>query len=378
MEGRPDTEQQSVSLVTMHASKGLEWPVVVPINMGGHLKAQVHAALDADGRLHLPIFGRHGPGAEAALQAEREELERERHRIWYVAATRARDLLLLPEFSTGVPKNSWMERFGLQHHGLDPFNADHLPGGKLDRTEDVPNTQDRAAFDAEAALIAARTHRIQRITPHLAEADEVAEPGPAPRPQLADDPADAPPPPRGSLARGLVLHKLIEEVLTGEIAEDVGALEARAAELAWQLDDTPGATDFDAREAARTVLRGFSLPEIRAVRDRLVPECTVSASVSTAEAEVITLGVADAVVREADGTVSLVVDWKSDVDPTLETVARYRGQVEAYLSATRAEEGLLVFLTSGWVERLRTQAAATIARSAVSSVAATSGHNRTT
>ncbi len=39
MEGRPDTEQQSVSLVTMHASKGLEWPVVVPVNMGGELKA---------------------------------------------------------------------------------------------------------------------------------------------------------------------------------------------------------------------------------------------------------------------------------------------------------------------------------------------------
>ena len=76
MEGRPDTEQQSVSLVTMHASKGLEWPVVVPINMGGQLKAQVHAALDADGRLHLPIFGRHGPGTVEALQAERDELER--------------------------------------------------------------------------------------------------------------------------------------------------------------------------------------------------------------------------------------------------------------------------------------------------------------
>ena len=352
MEGRPDTEQQSVSLVTMHASKGLEWPVVVPINMGGQLKAQVHAALDADGRLHLPIFGRHGPGAEAALQAEREELERERHRIWYVAATRARDLLLLPEFSTGVPKNSWMERFGLQHHGLDPFNADHLAGGKLDRTEDLPNTQDRGAFEAEAALIAARTHRIQRITPHLAEADEATEPGPAPLPPLEDDSADATPPPRGSLARGLVLHKLIEEVLTGEVAEDVGTLEARATELAWQLDDTPGAAGFDAVEAARTVLRGFSLPEIRAVRGRLVPECTVSTSVTTPEAEMITLGVADAVVREADGTVGLVVDWKSDVDPASAMVARYRGQVGAYLSASGAPEGLIVFLTPCVTEKV--------------------------
>ena len=174
---------------------------------------------------------------------------------------------------------------------------------------------------------------------------------------MVDDPADATRPPRGSLTRGLVLHKLIEEVLTGEIAEELGALEARAAELAWQLDDTPGATGFDVVEAARTVLRGLGLPEIRAVRDRLVPECTVCASVSTAEAEVITLGVADAVVQEADGTVSLVVDWKSDVDPTRETVARYRGQVDAYVSATRAAGGYIIFLTSGCLEEVRTHAA---------------------
>ncbi|MGI4939305.1 MAG: tyrosine-type recombinase/integrase [Janthinobacterium lividum] len=57
MEGRPDTEQQSVSLVTIHASKGLEWPVVVPINMGGRPGGSVDAGLDADGRLHLRVFG---------------------------------------------------------------------------------------------------------------------------------------------------------------------------------------------------------------------------------------------------------------------------------------------------------------------------------
>ena len=262
MEGRPDTEQQSVSLVTMHASKGLEWPVVVPINMGGRVNDQVQAALDTDGRLHLPVFGFHGPGAEAALQAEREELERERHRIWYVAATRARDLLLLPDFSTGVPKSSWMERFGLRHDGLDPFDAGGLGDGLLERTEDPPNTQDRATFETEAALIAARTQRIKRVTPHLAETGEAAEPEPAPLPPLTDDPAEAAVRPRGSLARGLVLHKLLEEVLTGETAEDRAALEARAAELAVQLDDTPGAAGFDAAEAA----------QIRAARPRLAAD----------------------------------------------------------------------------------------------------------
>ncbi len=350
MEGRPDTEQQSVSLVTMHVSKGLEWPIVVPINMGGQLKSQVHAALDADGRLHLPVFGLRGPGAEDALQAEREELERERHRIWYVAATRARDLLLLPEFSTGVPKNSWMERFGLQHHGLAPFNAGELPEGKLDRTEDPPNIQNRAVFDTEAALIAACTHRIERITPHLAEAGEMVESDTMPLPLLDNDPADRLPPLRGSLVRGLVLHKLIEEVLTGETLEGIATLEARAADLAMQLDGMPGATGFDPAEAARTVLRGLGLGAIRAVRDRLVPECTVAGSTTTPKNELVTLGVADALVQEADGTLGLVVDWKSDVDPTPGTVLGYRAQVKAYMAATNSPKGLIVFLTSGHVE----------------------------
>ncbi len=127
MEGRPDTEQQSVSLVTMHASKGLEWPVVVPVNMGGELKAPWRPRWTrTDG---CTCSALRGPGAAEALAAERDELERERHRIWYVAATRARDLLLLPDFSTGVPKNSWMERFGLRHDGLDPFDPARCPPG---------------------------------------------------------------------------------------------------------------------------------------------------------------------------------------------------------------------------------------------------------
>ena len=352
MEGRPDTEEQSVSLVTMHASKGLEWPVVVPINMGGQIKPQTHAALDEAGRLHLPVFGQHGPGGEAVMQAERDERERERHRMWYVAATRARDLLLLPQFSIGVPANSWMKRFGLVYDDLAPFTTDVLPDSSLMRAEYAPNGQDRTVFKTEAALIAARTHRIRRITPHLAEAGEQDGRLPAPLAPAAEDMDLGIPPTRGSLARGLVLHKLIEEVLTGEISDDMAVLEARAAELAVQLHDAPGVDTLDPAEAASAVRRGLDLPEVSAIRAHLLPECAVAASMLDGDIEAVTMGVADAVTVGPGGRVGLVVDWKSDVDPAPATIVAYRAQVAAYLAATGAAEGLLVFLTRGWVERI--------------------------
>ncbi len=221
--------------------------------------------------------------------------------------------------------------------------------------DELANGQNRAAFETEAALIAARTQRIERVTPHLKEGNETIGAEQAPLAPSANDPVIEIALPRGSLARGLVLHKLIEELLTGEMPEDLAALETRAVELAAQLDDTPGAATLDGAEAARTVLRGLALPPIQAVRDRLVPECTVASSVLDGEVEWVTLGIADAVVRGADGTLDLVVDWKSDVDPAPATIAQYRAQVGAYLTATGVTAGMIIFLTHGQIEHVRSK-----------------------
>jgi exodeoxyribonuclease-5 len=352
MEGRPDTEEQSVSLVTMHSSKGLEWPVVIPVNTGAVFTARASAALDAVGRLHLPVFGLHGPGGADAIQAEKEEVEREMHRLRYVAATRARDLLLLPVPSPGVRGNSWMGRIPLRLGELPPISLESLGDARLHRADEPANPQDRAQFVMEAELIAARTSNIRRITPHLAEAGDEATTEFAPLPWQADDGDVVLSPPRGSLARGLILHKLLEEVLTAELEEDDVALARRAGELTLELADTPGATTVSALEMAQSVRRGLALPEIRRVRDRLVAECTIAASFVTDGREDITLGVADAVVLDPDGSIALVVDWKSDVEPAPATVAHYRSQVGAYLKATRAGKGLIVFLTSGRTEHV--------------------------
>ncbi len=55
---------------------------------------------------------------------------------------------------------------------------------------------------------------------------------------------------------------------------------------------------------------------------------------------------------DGEGRPALVIDWKSDVAPTPETISHYRSQVWSYLDATGTGAGLIVFLSSGIAERL--------------------------
>ena len=64
-------------------------------------------------------------------------------------------------------------------------------------------------------------------------------------------------------------------------------------------------------------------------------------------------GVADAVAYQPAGAIDLVIDWKTDVNPTAQQVQLYREQLRDYLTATGAPEGLLVFVTSGQLVRVK-------------------------
>lgn len=48
-----------------------------------------------------------------------------------------------------------------------------------------------------------------------------------------------------------------------------------------------------------------------------------------------------------DGKPRVVIDWKSDVQPTPEIIEHYRAQVRNYLDMTGTERGLIVLVTSG-------------------------------
>ena len=361
-EGRPDAGAEAVSIITMHSAKGLEWPVVIPINSTTTLWSDLSFLYRRrDNSVHFKVFNFPGPEYNSVREEESEELRRERVRLWYVALTRARDLLLLPRQSERVP-GDWLSLLSLDIEALPVFDATRFERRLHRPLAGAANTQDPATWEREAATIAAAERRIVWRAPSRHEGVAAVVEGAAEVFTDAETFLEGLPDMeertiQGGRERGLVLHKLMEEVLTGETAEDGEALRARAGELLAQLgvpDAEDPAEGPSSGEMAVAVRNTLQLPEIAELRPRMLPELPVYAAAVEDKTMTLTAGIADAVVADATGGVEAVVDWKSDVDPAPAQVEVYRRQVGDYMAATGARLGLIVFMTSGRVERVGT------------------------
>ncbi|XQU73355.1 UvrD-helicase domain-containing protein [Cupriavidus sp. H18C2] len=361
-EGRPDAQEEAVALYTMHAAKGLEWPIVVPINTMTQTRAAESTLVDRQsGCVYCPVFGLSPVGLDKARRAEQEEVGRERIRLWYVAATRARDLLVLPRLAADMRDNMWIALPSFPLRELPGLDVAELPEAPGIAPVEAGNRQTRAQFEEEATRIVQSHRKLTWLAPSRDEG--VGSPLLAPAepatvtPNLDEGAAEASSARvQGGRERGLLIHKLLEEVLNGEVADDPDSLLARAGVLIGMLglvsNDDP-ARGVSAAEIAGCVGRTLVLPEIAEIRPVLVPEYALLSATVTETGESATVGIADAVGFSPDGKPQVVVDWKSDVNPTPETIDHYRAQVGQYLTMTGASRGLIVMATSGRVVEVR-------------------------
>jgi superfamily I DNA/RNA helicase len=359
-EGRPDAEEEAVSIITMHSAKGLEWPIVIPINSTTGLRDDMSFLYRrSDDSVHFRMFGFPSPDYVEVRDEEARELERERVRLWYVALTRARDLLLLPRQSERVA-NDWFGVLELDLKDLPKLDLERLGLSPPQPPKGAVNVQDQVTWRRDSDAIAALQRTIVWHQPSRHEGTALSEGIEdvfvGAETVLATPPVDEEVSIQGGRERGLVLHKLIEEVLTHETADDQASLTARARDLLAQL----GLADTDdpalgpcSGEIAASIQRAFQLPEIAALRPTLLPEFRVYAAATSDRTITLTAGIADAVAFDDTGRIDVVIDWKSDTAPTAHVVEGYRAQVRDYLAATHASIALIVFVTSGRIEHVR-------------------------
>jgi ATP-dependent exoDNAse (exonuclease V) beta subunit len=367
IEGRPDADAEAVAISTIHSSKGLEWPIVIPINSTTELNESVDFLhRRSDNTVHFKLMGSAGPDYEVVKADEKGQVRRERVRLWYVALTRACDLLLLPRQSERV-QNDWYSLLNSDLTQMPIFDAATLAQTAADPHQEVTNGQDQATWEAEAAVVARTRRTIVWRSPSLHEGPAGEETGRSEEDIFVGEGAFSENIPaatqrheerlliQGGRERGLVIHKLLEEVLTGETEQDLDILELRARVLLCELGvaEVKRAEDGPyAAELAASVTRALNIPEVAELRQRLLPEMTVFSAEPTEQASIYVGGVADALALDGNNNVEVVIDWKSDVEPTEEVIKLYREQVRDYLAATGGKYGLLVLVTSGRVERV--------------------------
>jgi CRISPR-associated exonuclease Cas4 len=344
-EGIVEADGRSIEIVTVHSSKGLEWPVVIPINRASMPRPpEPFVYRRSDESLHWALGQVTPPTLEGALQGENQEKRDENLRLLYVACTRAMELLVIPDFSW-CDEKSWAKQLDFGLDDIPELDVSKLPRTVVATPISSENRQSAEVFAEEQSRIERGLPAIAWIKPSESDPDVLT----AQPPDSAEDSAlDAPVLIQGSRLRGITLHKLMEELATGELAAKPDEMRKRAHLLCRQLATEATATGkLDPDEMADTALRTFILPELQPFIHRFVPEVPLYGA-TAAGGEVIS-GRADAVALADDGDL-VAFDWKSDVAPSGRNRMTYRQQLGQYLHVLGAQRGAIVYMTSGHID----------------------------
>lgn len=324
----PEADEDAVRVMTVHASKGLEFKSVIVLGFGSYRTRSLDSISVQEGQLMLKISdGASTPGIQTYSQAQKTEERLERDRLLYVAMTRARDQVAISAWRKKAPEKSTAEFEDLAMSLPDLIQT-------LDPVDPVESWPPALTVRHDQALrdtLATTDFREPRATPSQLAHDRfsVADDDPdrdRDEPELSPD--FIPVAGKSSTAFGLGLHQFMERVSLANFAEADGD------EIILRLR-------LDREELIPVVRRAWDSPPVR--RAAMASNCLREAYFGAMRDGKVLEGVLDLVFQNPDGTIE-VVDYKSDrvtseAEADAKMVNGYARQGVAYADLVEASLG---------------------------------------
>lgn len=330
-------DADAVQVITTHQAKGLEWPIVALWDGRAGWKAflpQVAFTVDADsGQWAIKLDGLVYDPSDKQLQKREGELRAaERKRVAYVAATRARDVLIIPE--AGAPDERSIAGMllvsanGKAHHRVDAYQGEG--GGWWKGQVDVSARPIVPVRDglSEAWVGAVGRAFSERLRP--AGITTVAHAVPVRTPAAAEEVEVEPIAWKAREGRygpvfGLTVHRALQLVLTKRVSAEVAVQQAAREQ---DLNEHAGVALEDVRRT-HAALRDAGLLE-----HSLRVEYPIAGSL---EAGMLVSGYVDLLVASPEGL--MVIDFKTDAPPRGDLESGYPAYVEQVRAYVRLLEG---------------------------------------
>lgn len=346
---------QAIEVITVHQAKGLEYPITVLWDgkalLGGRDGGGAFR-VDRSGRgwtLDLSGCEYEHPPSLGLAKTETEYRAAERLRVVYVAATRARDLLVLPlagKVDKGTIAGALIGADAQPHpHALVLPRFVEGKGAKWSKKLRLAQAwPELSVTSADAEIAAQWAEALHRSSaPRFVPVAVSSEAAAVIQARPADDLDDAPASRKRREGRfgplfGETVHRAIGKVILERAADASDAVARAAAETGLEADLHAAATE-DVTRALEALRREGLLGSPSAVVRLEYPVA------APAEGGKLLLGYVDFVVAKGDELV--VVDFKTDAAPkgdVIVTHAEYVEQVRTYshmLGAKRGRAGLL-------------------------------------
>ena len=377
----PETDDDAVQIMTIHAAKGLEFPIVILLGLADNPSANAGSALfdRTDGAVEVKLGALQTPGYAVLQEQEKAHAAAEQVRLAYVAATRARDHLLVSLHQSTASGN--------QHSNGIAAKINAMPAGALphQRVPDdmfaawrrpLPEPAAVGAGDYDpdgwqkdrAVAIAGRSRRQAATATWVAEmarrkdkdADAAADDGVA----LDDkekERAERYSRGRGGTSLGSAVHGALQDLVTElqsggklpledsvDMAQEVVAgLNEDILRLAKHhaAENDIGGREGEIRPLVEQALQHKAVVKALRARNGLWPEISVAAPLDDSPSPVVMEGIIDLLYQDDEGQM-VILDYKTDqVRNEADVAARmkyYRYQGAAYAVAVEQATGKTV------------------------------------